>query len=133
MSSLTSETADCEGTNNTVSTYGTFISSLFCDFTLILCSIFHSLEVFVSNVIIKQPALAIRLTTRQIIIIKIICEGFRTANMLQEKKNKMMNNNLFITIIIIIYSLPIGCSFVMNPFMTSKMIPWFHVFCQMRH
>ena len=86
MSSLTSETADCEGTNNTVSTYhGTFISSLFCDFTLILCSIFHSLEMFVGDVIIKQPALAIRLTTRQIIIIKIIFEGFRTANMLQEK------------------------------------------------
>ena len=88
---------------------------------------------FVGDVIIKQTALAIRLTTRQIIIIKIIFEGFRTANMLQEKKNKMMNNNLFITIIIIIYSLPIGCSFIMNPFMTSKMIPWFHVFCQMRH
>ena len=59
---------------------------------------------FVGDVIIKQPALARRLTTRQIIIIKIIFEGFRTANMLQEKKNKMMNNNLFITIIIIIYS-----------------------------
>lgn len=127
MSSVTSETTDCEGTNNTVSTYGTFISSLFCNFTLILCLM------FVGDVIIKQPALAIRLTTRQIIIRKIIFEGFRTANMLQEKKNKMMNNNLFITIIIIIYSLPIGCSFVMNPFMTSKMIPWFHVFCQMRH
>lgn len=80
MSSLTSETTDCEGTNNTVSTYGTFISSLFCNFTLILCLM------FVGDVIIKQPALAIRLTTRQIIIIKIIFEGFRTANMLQEIK-----------------------------------------------
>ena len=79
MSSLTSETADCEGTNNTVSTYGTFISSLFCNFTLILCSIFYSLEMFVGDVIIKQPALASRLTTRQIIIIKIIFEGFRTT------------------------------------------------------
>ena len=39
----------------------------------------------VGDVIIKQPALASRLTTRQIIIIKIIFEGFRTANMLQEK------------------------------------------------
>lgn len=39
---------------------------------------------FVDHVIIKQPALVGRLTTRKIIIIKII-EGFRTANMLQEK------------------------------------------------
>lgn len=88
MSSLSSETADCEGTNNTVSTYGTFISSLFYDFTLILCCIFHILEMFVDHVIviIKQPALVGRLTTRQIIIIIIkIIEGFRTANLLQEK------------------------------------------------
>ena len=85
MSSLSSETADCEATNNTVSTYGTFISSLFCHFTLILCSVFHILEMFVGHVIIKQPALASMLTTRQIIVIKIIFEGFRTANVLQEK------------------------------------------------
>lgn len=72
MSFLSSETAECEVTNNTVSTYGTFISSLFCDFTFILCSIFHILELFVGHVIIKQPALASRLTTRQTIVIKII-------------------------------------------------------------
>ena len=40
---------------------------------------------FAGDVIIKQPALASRLTTRQIITIKIIFEGLRTANMLQEK------------------------------------------------